>query len=304
MSLILDALRKADRERQQQQNGVPGLDAAHARAEVPPRRLWPWLVAIAVVVLGLLAAVIWLALERHQAAPVVVQAPEPVSSITKPSAPAQATAANAPTITSASADSLSLEVAPGELDGKTASSVASGSTAAPASKRMAQTAAGQASSDTTQMNTQENLDKPAVDAEVARLYSAPPPDESPETVAPRPAVAPVKVPATASAITDSAATRPAPDDAALRSSLLAAHPNVGTIRDLPLAVQNAIPTLMYAAHEYRQGGASEVTINNQSLREGQTLGDLEVEMIAEDGVILRKGDHQFKLTAMSSWVNM
>ncbi|WP_339898574.1 general secretion pathway protein GspB [uncultured Gilvimarinus sp.] len=278
MSLILDALRKADRERQQQHNGVPGIDATHTSNQDAPRKLWPWLVALVVLVSLLLALVIWLLLERKPSvAPTApsVQAPAAV-----PQAPQPATG----TVQSAAQPHSQMQQSPAEPPPAQAAGAGSDTVAQPAPAATSGVASSSASSEA------------VLDDEVARLYNTPPPDETPVTVAPRPEVTAVSA--------GSVAPEPAPVAEELRSSLLAAHPNVGTIRDLPLAVQNEIPTLMYSAHEYRAGGVSEVMINSQSLREGQTLQGLTLEVIAEDGVIMRSGDHFFKLTAMSSWVNM
>ena len=276
MSLILDALRKADRERQQQHNGVPGIDATHTSHQDAPRKLWPWLVALVVLVSLLLALVIWLLLERTPS--VAPAAPSVQVPAVAPQAPQPAT------VQSAAQPHSQMQQAPAEPPPAQAVSAGSGAVAQPAPAAASGVASSSASSEA------------VLDDEVARLYNTPPPDETPVTVAPRPEVTAVSA--------GSVAPEPAPVAEELRSSLLAAHPNVGTIRDLPLAVQNEIPTLMYSAHKYRAGGVSEVMINSQSLREGQTLQGLTLEVIAEDGVIMRSGDHFFKLTAMSSWVNM
>ncbi|WP_041523522.1 general secretion pathway protein GspB [Gilvimarinus agarilyticus] len=295
MSLILDALRKADRERQQQHNGVPGIDATHPSGPERPRKLWPWLVALALLVSVLLIVVIWLLLERSSnSVPVAMPAQDPVPS------PAQMAPPGKPSATKnvsqpAQGVSAPEPEASNQTQGPQMPSQVVGGVAEDQQKPLATSASA------SQTESSASSEARVLDDEVARLYSAPPPDEPPVTVAPRPEVTAVN---TRSVTPEPAARNSAPPEPELRNSLLAAHPNVGTIRDLPLAVQNEIPTLMYSAHEYREGGVSEVMINNQSLREGQTLQGLELEVIAEDGVIMRSGDHLFKLTAMSSWVNM
>ncbi len=81
--------------------------------------------------------------------------------------------------------------------------------------------------------------------------------------------------------------------------------SVNAIRDLPLSVQNRIPTLMYAAHDYLEGNRPSVVINGQRYYEGQALEQgLKLERIEQDGVVIRVDDHRFKLRALSSWVNM
>jgi general secretion pathway protein B len=253
MSLILDALRKADRERQQQDT-APGIDAPHASNPEPSRPLWPWFLAVALVIIGLLIAIVWLLLSR----------PEP------PAAPL-----------------ASPQAQPAASQAAVSSAASSASAAAPA---RANSSAGYSSKHSSQQSDSSaaSSSKPSNNA-IAQLYRDPPAEPA-QKVAPRPKVTPVTA-APVSPPTNSAA-------------LLAAHPNVGTIRDLPMAVQNAIPTLMYADHQYQIAGPSQVVINNQTLRQGQKLGELTLELIAQDGIIMRKGEHRFKLQARSSWVNM
>lgn len=73
MSYILEALRKAERERNLGQ--VPTLEAKTADAAPSPRQIWPWLLAGALVVnAGVLA--VWLLYPREQAA---LPAPSPLA---------------------------------------------------------------------------------------------------------------------------------------------------------------------------------------------------------------------------------
>lgn len=250
MSLILDALRKADRERQQQDK-APGIDAPHASPSAPSRSLWPWFLAVAVIIVGLLLAIVWLLLSRPEAPAVTPLPTQPVAS--------QAAVSSA-------ASRASLAVG---SRGK--------SSAHYASKRSSKHSDYSAASS-----------KPSNSA-IAQLYLDPPAEPA-QKVEPRPKVTPV------AAVPVSQPTKSV--------ARLASHPSVGTIRDLPMAVQNAIPTLMYADHQYQTEGASQVVINNQTLRQGQKLGELTLEIIAQDGIIMRKGEHRFKLKARSSWVNM
>jgi len=276
MSLILDALRKADRERQQQQTDVPGIDAAHSLAPAPAKKPWQWL-ALTLLLSLLLAAVIWLLLERSD-----------VKAVKQ-----NAAVANSAHRVDASAVAIGTQPLP------------ESKVAAPKPHKIDTNAKPEQANDPlpkldTTINSAKKAAEPPShkaivhDDEVARLYRQPAPEELSTPVAPRPSVAAV-----------TATVKPkAVQNEPPRSSLLAAYPEVGTIRDLPLALQNSIPTLMYGAHKYRQDGESEVVINNQSLRQGQRLGELSLELIVEDGVIMRKGEHRFRLKAMSSWVNM
>lgn len=79
---------------------------------------------------------------------------------------------------------------------------------------------------------------------------------------------------------------------------------IGNIRDLPTAIQQSIPTIMYSAHNYNSNNAS-VTLNNKKRKKGQQVSDqLYIEYILRDGIILRFREHKFKMSALSSWVNL
>ena len=77
-----------------------------------------------------------------------------------------------------------------------------------------------------------------------------------------------------------------------------------TINQMPIAAQNKIPTLMYNAHSFQENGRSSVVINGKTVREGQNIeNDIKVKKILRDGLILQNSISSFKLRAMSSWIN-
>ena len=85
---------------------------------------------------------------------------------------------------------------------------------------------------------------------------------------------------------------------------LADYAHLGTIRDLPWTLQDTIPSLTYSAHNYSQYNAT-VTINKKTYRKGSKLANnLFIEKILEDGIILKYNNERFKMRALSSWVNM
>lgn len=84
-----------------------------------------------------------------------------------------------------------------------------------------------------------------------------------------------------------------------------ANNDVGAIRDLPNTIQNQIPTIIYSKHNYKIKGKSSVTLNKKSVKEGGRAGQgLRVEKILEDGVIIRYKNSRFKMRALASWINM
>jgi general secretion pathway protein B len=106
VSLILDALRRADSERERERGVVPGLHAQQVQAvstEAPPStRALPWLSIAIVAAAGLLAAAAWFIAGREAprptAAPAVAQLPaaSPAPSAAASIAPAPAPAVASP----------------------------------------------------------------------------------------------------------------------------------------------------------------------------------------------------------------
>ncbi|MFV0476565.1 MAG: general secretion pathway protein GspB [Parahaliea sp.] len=78
------------------------------------------------------------------------------------------------------------------------------------------------------------------------------------------------------------------------------------ISELSQQRKDAIPTLLYSAHNYRgQGGASTVLINGKTVRAGENIGKgVRVDEILPDAVVLRFQGEQFRLRALNSWVNL
>lgn len=73
------------------------------------------------------------------------------------------------------------------------------------------------------------------------------------------------------------------------------------LHELPVSLQNAIPTLMYNAHEFDQGF---VVLNKKRYAVGDTLpSGVAVDKILYDGLLLKYQNKQFKLSSLSSWVN-
>jgi general secretion pathway protein B len=101
MSYILDALKKADRERHLAR--VPTLGTVHSPAAAPRRRLWPWLVSAVLVANAALAAALILRSPApvsvaHSRTPVesgvaVDSSPAPTAAPVSPAAPAPTSAA-------------------------------------------------------------------------------------------------------------------------------------------------------------------------------------------------------------------
>lgn len=84
---------------------------------------------------------------------------------------------------------------------------------------------------------------------------------------------------------------------------LAPHP-VPLLATLSKQFRDGLPTLMYLRHDYSSSGRSTVVINGETLSPGQRSRGVEVREVLPDSVILRYGDTDFRLRALNSWVNL
>lgn len=88
------------------------------------------------------------------------------------------------------------------------------------------------------------------------------------------------------------------------SDSLSEHP-VPVLESLSQQFRDRVPTLMYLRHDYTgDQGSSSVLINGESLRVGQRTQSVQVIEILPDSVILRFDGQDFRLRALNSWVNL
>ena len=81
------------------------------------------------------------------------------------------------------------------------------------------------------------------------------------------------------------------------------YANIPYLRQLPESFQSRIPALMYQNHIYSPKGGA-VIINGITYRQGDTIAaDLVVEAITEEELVLSYLHKPFKLSALSSWVH-
>ncbi|MCP5162069.1 MAG: general secretion pathway protein GspB [Hahellaceae bacterium] len=77
---------------------------------------------------------------------------------------------------------------------------------------------------------------------------------------------------------------------------------IPTVDQLSSRSQQRIPELIFNSHIYTpQPDARRVMINNIYLREGQPLGNLRIEQITEEGVVLSLEGEAFRLQALRDW---
>ncbi|HEY7774879.1 MAG TPA: general secretion pathway protein GspB [Marinagarivorans sp.] len=81
------------------------------------------------------------------------------------------------------------------------------------------------------------------------------------------------------------------------------HAAIPYLHQLPESFKSRIPTLMYQNHIF-SASASAVILNGESYRKGDVIAqDLVIEDITEDDLILSYLNKPFRLSALSSWVN-
>ncbi len=291
MSLILEALNRAEQQRQDQ-NQVPSIHSVHPLAPpslqpAKPRRLmvW-WLLCLLVVALG--GAGWWLVWPKKEA-PALAEAlspitvPSPIAALSPITAPVPAAApVTVPVTVHGEAVQHSAKVDVDALPTDPTSVAPAASTDVAALDVPA--APSQASTQIDQLYAAS--ENPAV-AQIEQLYQ-------PEAAAPlsQAVVAPFEV------------ERPAV--AQLPSRYLASIEGVPLFDDLAWSQKLTVPTISYSRHDYLPSDISTVVINGEIRSVGNVIsaGQLLVEDILADGVVLRHGALRFKLKALNGWVNM
>lgn len=275
MSLILDALNRAEHERKNQ-NAVPDLNTLHRPQELTAapdarRALW-WGIGVVVVLVAIIIAL------------VVLLRREPVAqmSVTK-TAPAQQIPA-VPSPTPVVAQTQSVESTP-------ISVVAT----IPVVETAPQVAAPR-NADVNKLYAAEDVEPTVItDTGVNELYAA----EAATAAASETIVDPFN-PTGDAAIATAAIQEQVPQ------RTFDSIKNIPDFNSLPWNMRQQIPTISYARHNYLANGVSSVVINNQTSGVGNIIGTGQfiVQEIFVDGVILKHGNAVFKLRALNGWINM
>lgn len=269
MSLILDALKRAERERQGSETNPAVSDAFIQDRELPTtsnQKKYPVYVDIGIILaLIIIALLIFIYLKK-----------EPVSSLP-------------PQIAANSNEINSTQVAVNkEAVNETVNKAENPSSA----MRQA----------VTDLYQQKTTSVPKVeDVEVAQLYTEPQP-VSVEVNNPL-AVAPVSV-----AVTDPLADQSPQLPKNLQQSETRRIADVeDTIRfdDLSFNQKQLFPSISYSQHNYLGSSASSVVINGQLMRSGSRITpDLVIVEIVEDGIIFNYYNRQVSFKALNGWINM
>lgn len=329
MSLILDALNKADHERRKNDDR-PGLDSHHDPVMPPtpqkPARLVLTYSVAAVFLIALGAgAYFWGKSSNH---PALADAPgqNPVANAVPAGAPPSATVAAAepatpevvpsagkrPPLTKAAADQSRQIAAQYQKARDTRSD--SPKTHTPNQEVAALYAQSESGAPIVTPPPQA-----AVQAKPVPPTTAPPTPQQarpstpqptpkpaaqpePETITQNPAAATNPYQAQGPAAAKPPVATPPPDAG---PTSMKDFPEVGDIRSLPWTQQVEIPTLNYSEHHYLPNNAGNVVINGVTRKRGDKIDkDLTLELILRDGVLIRYGNQAFKLPALNSWINM
>lgn len=276
MSLILDALNRAEHERKNQ-NTVPDLNTQHRPQEVDTspevrRTLW-WGVGVVLVLIAIIIVLVVM-LRREPAENISVMEAAPAQQ--SPAVPSpqtvveqKTTSEPEPVLTVSAVSASAVVIAPQNV----ATSV-----------------------DINKLYAAEDTETSAVvDTGVSELYAA----EAATTAASETIVDPFN-PSGSAAVVSVTAQEPAPP------RTFDSIKNIPDFNALPWNMRQQIPTISYARHNFLVGGVSTVVINNQTTGVGNIIGtgQFVVQEIYVDGVILKHGNAVFKLRALNGWINM
>ncbi len=335
MSFILDALNKAQRERQEQHQPVPQLSTVHHTPPAPMvamegRRpslvvMFAGLAILAVIAVGL---GYWLMADRtpsakpveDAAAVIVAPAPQVPASPAKPEpGPAE------PQVESGRAESNGAQNAapmPEVAPSTPAAEVATLYQSARETPASAQVSAFSNPTSTPAPVEAVTHDNPAaaVDAEEpdpaaqaaaalaqirARQRARPVPVSQLVKPQPQEVQGPSQVQMQAPPQTQAPLQTETPEHEPASQNSVASRIDIPFVQELSWTLQQTLPTINYSAHNYSAAsGESSVDINGTTYRTGSQIGGgLAVEEILSDGVILRFRGQAVKLRALNSWVN-
>lgn len=284
MSFILEALKKSEKNRQE--NSVPTLETLHEKAEQQPRKraLWPLLLMMVLIVNA--GVLLWL-FGPWQSDEQTVVVEQPTAAITP-----------APTVASIAAPQATA-VRAADVAVATTQAVAP---QAAKPKAITVTAAVEAP-----VVVQQNVAAPITPVSpVAPIAPAAPVVTTPPvvSVAPQPApVAPITIePVKPQPLpTVDAPTPPAPVAVAAQPvaapepiTLKPVEPSAMAIGDLPINIQNQLPRLHMSVHAYNGNANSLIRLNNKIMREGSLLDSrYRLEEITTDGAIFSYQGYRF-----------
>lgn len=301
MSMILDALKRADRERRQQDLEVPTLDTSHGERPPAARNRHLWLIGSGLLVsLTLLAGGVILIQTPWQ--------PEPGSANpqtkrgTAQTQPAQ-TRSTSREQPATNPQQAAIEALYQEQEQKQRQPEQD---SGPKLTREEIANLYRRAIETTPEQTPGRKTLATESAETTANTNSAAGTESPVATATLSAAEPQSLTSSTS-VPDSSQTGIEDTDSAEASSdgrQLAAR-GLPQIHTLPQAMQRNIPSINYQEHHYQPGGGSWVRLNRERMQVGDQINpDLRIESIDREGLVLNYQGRSFRLKALNSWINM
>jgi general secretion pathway protein B len=274
MSLILDALNRAEHERKNQ-NAVPDLNTLHRPQEIDTssearRTLW-WVIGVVLVLIAIIVVLVML-LRREPAVQISGATVAPVQQ---------------PAITPSAQPVFEQKPSAGT----TPTAVVA---AAPVVETSPHVSAPNAAVDRLYA-TEDPAPLAVADSGVSELYAA----EAATAAVSETIVDPFNASGNTAAVSATAQEQAPP-------RTFDSIKNIPDFNALPWNMRQQIPTISYARHNYLANGVSSVVINNQTTGVGNIIGtgQFVVQEIYVDGVVLKHGNAVFKLRALNGWINM
>jgi general secretion pathway protein B len=276
MSLLLDALNKADQERKRG-DGPPSIDSRHDGYSANHRSKAPTLIialCIGIALIVLLAAVYWLGRYTQQ----------PITTIETTVATTEATTA-ATTKVSPAIDSQKLEP---EATQNSSHNIYSKDAS---TKNISNAETASEDEGVATLYQQQFTTTPEPNATINT------PDSTPSTTTPHTTLSL----STAQLSTNQPSTNVPSTTSAPSINQFA---NLPDLHDLPDSILEKIPTLKYTEHNFNQNGGS-VVINGTVKHINDQLGSgIVIDKILADGMILHFENYSFKMRALNTWINM
>lgn len=275
MSLILDALNRAEHERKNQ-NAVPDINSLHHLPSASPtvegrKTLW-WGIGLTVGLISIVIVLIVLVRQETPAQQLTLQQSATTSPLVQETLVVEAP--NPPMTTPSPVDAAPV------------------ATAVAVVKATPEIAAPNA--DVNQLYAAQDTEQTgAADTGVTELYAA-------EAATAAETIVDPFNPSGDAII----ATASIQEQAPIRT--FESIKNIPDFNALPWNMRQQIPTISYARHNYLANGVSSVVINNQTTGVGNIIGagQFVVQEIFVDGVVLKHGNAVFKLRALTGWINM
>jgi general secretion pathway protein B len=291
MSYILDALRRADAERER--GAVPGLHAQPLPGAPLPgagqRPAWVWGAAVAggLLILGLCAAVWWL-WQRGPTTPATGPAVRVAAADPQAAAPASA----APPVTAPAAGLEASATAPTQLP--TQPAAASPATAAPARPPVTPNLPARPVTPPAERTTspagQTDREKPAA--------RSPREDEAPTQARSQArSKATSDNEASAAPAATPAPRQPAPSPKPPAESTTSPERRIYPVDELPREIRTTLPAVAISGSIYSEDAASRfLMVNGEVVREGGRLGpDLVLEQIQPKSAVLRYKGYRYRV---------